>query len=65
MDDRGLLRKVLEYADLLARDPGRVPSADVAWKLRSIIGGPDAGVPDAPVVAFADVKIRRPPHAHT
>ena len=46
-----------DYADLLAKHPSDVPAADVAWKLRQILGDPTA--PDAQVSYGARVKLRK------
>ncbi|HEY9411098.1 MAG TPA: hypothetical protein VIP77_16075 [Jiangellaceae bacterium] len=51
--------RIREYADILARHPaGTIPAADVLWKLRQILGDPNAGVSDAPVNSGADVRLR-------
>jgi hypothetical protein len=52
------LEAVREYADLLARYPGAIPSGDVAWKLRRILNDPNATVPDAEVTATAEVALK-------
>ena len=49
-----LVAAVRAYADLCARNPGAIPSADVAWKLRAIVDGE----PDAPVKYGASVRLR-------
>lgn len=51
------LQAVRDYANILARGTGTIPAGDAAWKLRQILGDPN-GVPDAPVVAHADVRLR-------
>lgn len=56
--DRAKLDALREYADLLARHPGAVPSGDVAWKIRQILNDPNVSVPDVPVTASAEVTLK-------